>query len=151
MVKNRPVYARNLRVLGSTPGLERSPEGNKATCSSILAWEVPWAEEPGAAKSWIRLRARTHTHTDTHTQTHTHRHRHTHRHTHTDTHTHRHTHRHTHTHISFEQEKFQLVLYRLLHPALRVTLHPGMLAFSVAPRLPGVPSTVSRMKCPQGE
>ena len=62
-----------------------------------------------------------------------------------------HTHTHTHTHVSFEEEKFQLVLYRVLYPTLQVTLHPGMLAFSVAPRLPGVPSTVSRRKCPQGE
>ena len=31
---------------GSIPGLERSPgEGNGN--SSILAWEIPWTEEPG--------------------------------------------------------------------------------------------------------
>ena len=32
-----------------------------ATCSSILAWEIPWTEEPGiatahgVAKSWMQL------------------------------------------------------------------------------------------------
>ena len=32
---------------GSIPGLERSPEGENATDSSNLAWEIPWTEEPG--------------------------------------------------------------------------------------------------------
>ena len=67
------------------------------------------------------------------------------------THTHTRTRTRTHTHVNFEQEKFQLVLYRVLYPTLQVTFHPGMFAFSVAPCLPGVPWTVSRMKCPQGE
>ena len=29
--------------LGSIPGLGRSPEKGTATCSSILAWRIPWA------------------------------------------------------------------------------------------------------------
>jgi len=29
-------------VLGSIPGLGRSPEKGKATHSSILAWRIPW-------------------------------------------------------------------------------------------------------------
>ena len=29
------------------PGLGRSPEKEMATHSSILAWEIPWTEEPG--------------------------------------------------------------------------------------------------------
>ena len=33
---------------GLIPGSGRSPgEGKMATHSSILAWEIPWTEEPG--------------------------------------------------------------------------------------------------------
>ena len=32
---------------GSIPGLGRSPEGGHANPSSILAWRIPWTEEPG--------------------------------------------------------------------------------------------------------
>ena len=45
MVKNQPVNAEDA---GSIPGLGRSPGGESgATPSSILAWEIPWTEEPG--------------------------------------------------------------------------------------------------------
>ena len=41
--------------LGSIPGLGRSPAKEMATHSSILAWRIPWTEEPGGvAKSWTR-------------------------------------------------------------------------------------------------
>ena len=33
--------------LGLISGLGRSPEGSMATHSSILAWRIPWTEEPG--------------------------------------------------------------------------------------------------------
>ena len=33
--------------LGLIPGLGRSPGGGMATHSSILAWRIPWTEEPG--------------------------------------------------------------------------------------------------------
>ena len=33
--------------VGSIPGLGRSLEKEMATHSSILAWEIPWTEEPG--------------------------------------------------------------------------------------------------------
>ena len=37
---------------GSIPGLGRSPgEGNGNLLSSILAWEIPWTEEPGGLQS----------------------------------------------------------------------------------------------------
>ena len=36
---------------GSIPGSERSPEKEMATHSSILAWEIPWTEEPGGLQS----------------------------------------------------------------------------------------------------
>ena len=41
---------------GSIPGSGRSP-GEEATHSSILAWEIPWTEEPGRLKSteWPRV------------------------------------------------------------------------------------------------
>ena len=44
VVKNLPANAGDL---GSIPELRRSPSGVKATHSSILAWEIPWTEEPG--------------------------------------------------------------------------------------------------------
>ena len=33
--------------MGLIPGLGRSSKGGQATHSSILAWRVPWTEEPG--------------------------------------------------------------------------------------------------------
>ena len=33
--------------MGSIPGWEDSLAKELATCSSILAWEIPWTEEPG--------------------------------------------------------------------------------------------------------
>ena len=32
-------------------GSGRSPEGGNATHSSILAWKIPWTEEPGGLQS----------------------------------------------------------------------------------------------------
>ena len=37
----------NARDPGSIPGLGRSLEKEMATHSSILAWRIPWTEEPG--------------------------------------------------------------------------------------------------------
>ena len=37
----------NAGDLGSIPGLGRSPGEGNATHSSILAWRIPWTEEPG--------------------------------------------------------------------------------------------------------
>ena len=31
---------------GSVPGLGRSPGGGNGNHSSILAWKIPWTEEP---------------------------------------------------------------------------------------------------------
>ena len=48
MVKNPPVNAGDQGDSGLTPWLGRSSlEEEMATCSSILAWKVPWTEEPG--------------------------------------------------------------------------------------------------------
>ena len=48
VVKNPPVNAGDV---GSIPGLRRSPGGDMATRSSVLAWEIPWTEEPGGLRS----------------------------------------------------------------------------------------------------
>ena len=59
MVKNPPA---NVGDSGSIPGLERSLEKEMPTHSSILAWRIPWGEEPeglwsmGLLKSWTRLK-----------------------------------------------------------------------------------------------
>ena len=59
-------------------GWEDPLEEQVGTHSCILAWEIPWTEEPawwatvhGVIKSWTRLskHTRVHTHTQTHTQT----------------------------------------------------------------------------------
>ena len=44
VVKNPPTSSGDV---GSIPGLGKSPEKEMATHSSILAWEIPWTEEPG--------------------------------------------------------------------------------------------------------
>ena len=36
---------------GSIPGLATSPGVGMATHSSILAWKIPWTEEPGGLQS----------------------------------------------------------------------------------------------------
>ena len=50
VVKNPPANAGDARDTGSIPGSGRSPEG-MATHSSILAWRIPWTEEPGGLQS----------------------------------------------------------------------------------------------------
>ena len=47
MVKNLPVSAGDVRIVGSIPGWEDLLEEDMATHSSILAWRMPWTEEPG--------------------------------------------------------------------------------------------------------
>ena len=46
VVKNLPSSARDIRDKGLIPGLGRSPREEMATYSSILAWRIPWTEEP---------------------------------------------------------------------------------------------------------
>jgi len=43
---------------GSIPGLGRSLEEGMATHSSILAWRIPWTEEPGGLQSTGSQRVR---------------------------------------------------------------------------------------------
>ena len=47
MVKNLPASAGDISDIGSTPGLGRSLGGEHGNHYSILAWRIPWTEEPG--------------------------------------------------------------------------------------------------------
>ena len=59
MVKKPPANAGDV---GSIPrlGQEEPLEKDMVTCSNILAWEIPWTEEPGGLqpmglqKSWTK-------------------------------------------------------------------------------------------------
>ena len=51
MVKNPPANVADTGNVGSIPGLGRSPAGRNGNHSSILAWEIPWTEEPGGLYS----------------------------------------------------------------------------------------------------
>ena len=44
VVKNPPSHAGDM---GSVPGREDPLEKEMVTHSSILAWEIPWTEDPG--------------------------------------------------------------------------------------------------------
>ena len=50
-VKNPPANAGEIRDPGSIPGSGRSLEEGMVTHSIILAWRVPWTEEPGGLQS----------------------------------------------------------------------------------------------------
>ena len=47
VAKNLPANVGDAREAGSIPGSGRSPGEEMATYSSILAWKIPWMEEPG--------------------------------------------------------------------------------------------------------
>ena len=51
MVKNLPTNAGDVRDAGSIPWSGGSLEKEAATHSSILAWRIPWTEEPGGLQS----------------------------------------------------------------------------------------------------
>ena len=51
MVKNLPANAGDIRDPGLIPRSGRSPGGGRAADSSILAWEIPWTEQPGKLQS----------------------------------------------------------------------------------------------------
>ena len=49
MVKNLPAMQETqVQSLGGEDSLELE----MATCSSILAWKIPWTEEPGGHSPW---------------------------------------------------------------------------------------------------
>ena len=43
---------------GSIPGLGRSPGGGNGNPLSILAWKIPWTDEPGGLQSMGSQRGR---------------------------------------------------------------------------------------------
>ena len=51
VVKNPPVNARNIRDAVGSLGREDPLEEEMATHSSVLAWRIPWTEEPGGLQS----------------------------------------------------------------------------------------------------
>ena len=51
VVKNSPANVGDIKDLGSIPGSEDPLEKEMATHSSILAWRIPWTEEPGGLQS----------------------------------------------------------------------------------------------------
>ena len=78
MVYSDPLKRNRISIFPSSYlGQEDPLEEGIATCSSILAWKIPWTEEPGGLQhmgsqrvghDWVRV----HTHTHSHTHTHTH-------------------------------------------------------------------------------
>ena len=59
VVKNPPANAGDITDMGSIPGSGRCLEKEgTATHYSILAWRIPWTEEPGGLQSmgWQRVR-----------------------------------------------------------------------------------------------
>ena len=51
LVKNLPANAGDVRNVVQPLGQEDPLEDGMATHSSILAWRVPWTEEPGGLQS----------------------------------------------------------------------------------------------------
>ena len=51
MVKNLPARVGDTGDEGLIPGSGRSPKVENGNLSSILAWEIPWREEPGGLQS----------------------------------------------------------------------------------------------------
>ena len=58
MIKNLPASAGDIRDTGLILELGRSPGRGMATHSSILAWRIPWTEEPGRLQSIESQRVR---------------------------------------------------------------------------------------------
>ena len=58
MVKESAYDAGDTGDVGLIPGWGRSPGGGHATHSSILAWRIPWTEEPDGLQSTGSQRVR---------------------------------------------------------------------------------------------
>ena len=50
-VKSPPSNAGDMSDMGSIPGSGRSPGGGHGNSLHILAWRIPWTEEPGGLQS----------------------------------------------------------------------------------------------------
>ena len=51
MVKNPSAIAGDIRDMGSIPGRGRFPGGEHGNPLSILAWRIPWIEDPSGLQS----------------------------------------------------------------------------------------------------
>ena len=51
MIKNPPADAGDTGDAGLIPGLGRSPGGGHGNPLYILAWRIPWTEQPGGLQS----------------------------------------------------------------------------------------------------
>ena len=51
VVKNLPANAQDIRDAGLTSGSGRFPGEGNGYFSSILAWRIPWTEEPDGLQS----------------------------------------------------------------------------------------------------
>ena len=51
VVKNPSANAGDVRDVGLIPGLGRCPGADHGNPYSILAWRIPWIEEPGGLQS----------------------------------------------------------------------------------------------------
>ena len=58
VLKNAPANAGDIRDVGLIHGQEDPLEEGMATHSSILAWRIPWTEEPGGLQSIASQRIR---------------------------------------------------------------------------------------------
>ena len=58
VVKNLPAKAEDARDAGSISGSRRFPGEGMTTHSSILAWKIPWTEEPARLQSMGSQRVR---------------------------------------------------------------------------------------------
>ena len=47
VIKNLPANAGHTRDMGFIPGLGRSPGVRMVTHYNLLAWTIPWTEDPG--------------------------------------------------------------------------------------------------------
>ena len=61
VVKNTPANARDVRDVGFSSSVGKIPWRRAQPRSSILAWRIPWTEEPGGlqstgSQSWTRLK-----------------------------------------------------------------------------------------------
>ena len=58
LVKNPPENEEDVKDVGLIPGLGRAPGEGTATHTSVLAWRIPWMEDPGRLQSMGSLRVR---------------------------------------------------------------------------------------------
>jgi hypothetical protein len=56
VVKNPNANSGDIRDVGSIPGSEDPLKEDMATHCSILAWRIPWKEEPGRLQSLMSQR-----------------------------------------------------------------------------------------------